>query len=840
MANSDSRSDSGGRAALPTEANIVIVGGGVVGCSIAFHLAREGCSDVVLLERKSLTCGTTWHAAGLCGQMRASREMARLALYGNELLAELESITGHASGFKQNGAVNIALTADRLEEYRRMASVCQAVGLPVHELGLDDIKSKWPHLHIADIAGGVWIPTDGQTNPIDTTRAFAKGARDAGALILEETPVVDLWVEDDQMQGVVVQAQGGRPHRLRAREVVLACGMWTRELAGRIGAVAPLAACEHFYAVTEPLSELRPDLPVLRVQDEYAYYKEDAGKLLVGAFEPVAKPWGQEGIAADHAFETLPEDVAHFAPVLDLAVKRVPLLEQAGIALFFSGPESFTPDGRFLLGPSPQIDHLYLACGLNSIGIQSAAGLGRTAAAWFRGQKLPFDVSGCEAERMHPLQANTAYVFDRATETVGAAYHIHYPHYQYKTARGVRRTPLHDRWLGMGAVFGEVSGWERPNWFANPGQPPVYRYAFGPQNWEENCRTECLATRDAVGLLDLGSFGRIAVEGRDAVALLSRVAACEPDVAVGRVVYTVWLNDRGGIEADLTMTRLSETQFIVTTGAATLTRTLGWLRRHARAFDHLFLRDVTAESCFLGLMGPKSRELLQTLTSADLSPKQFRFARSQDIELGYGIVRAQRLSFVGELGWELFIPTELAFHTLELLLEAGQAYGLRPVGLHALDAMRQEKGFVHFGHDVGPFETPYQAGLGFSVRARGGYIGEEALRSERALAPDALTKRRVFMRLADPAERVYHEEPIYCGDQRGPQRGDQAVGYVTSGSAGFRLNASCAQGYLFHPEGVTETWVQTGSFYVRVANREVALEMSLRPFYDPDSIRMRA
>ena len=710
--------------ALPARADVVIIGGGIIGCSIAYHLTRIGITDVVLLERQQLTCGTTWHAAGLVGQLRATRNMTELAKYTTDLMKGLEAETGQATGFKQNGSISVALNEGRFEEFRRGASMAKNFGLEVRVITAAEIKERLPHLNIEGVVGGVFLPADGQVNPIDVTQAYASGARQRGGKVFENVKVTRILMDGDTAKGV--ETTGGTIH---ADKVVIAGGMWSRDLGLSVGVHLPLHAAEHFYIVSEPIKEMPQNMPVTRIPDEWAYYKEDAGKLMLGAFEPVSKPWGMDGIAEDFSFETLPEDYDHFEPVLEKAVNRMPLLETAGIALFFNGPESFTPDDRYFLGEAPFKHNLYVACGFNSIGIQSSGGVGKVLSEWIHDGHPPIDVIDVDVRRMMPFQTNRKYLYDRTTETLGLLYAMHWPYRQVVTARGVRRSPFHDRLVKLGAVMGEVAGWERPNWFAKPGEKAEYAYSYGRQNWFAAAQREAEVVRDKVGLFDQTSFAKFRVEGRDALAILNRVAANNVDVEPGRIVYTQWLNQRGGIEADLTITRLSEIGFMVVTAGVSQIRDFAWLKRHIPDDAHCIATDITSGLPMIGLMGPNSRALLQKLSGEDLSTAAFPFGRSREIELGYARVRASRITYVGELGWELYVPAEFAAHVFDTLMQAGGEFGLEPVGMHTMNNCRMEKGYRHFGHDIGDEDTPLEAGLGFVVGwdKPGGFIGRDAL-----------------------------------------------------------------------------------------------------------------
>ena len=813
-------------ATLPARAEVVIVGGGIVGCSVAYHLTGLGITDVLLLERKQLTCGTTWHAAGLIGQLRATRRMTELAKYTSELLHALEVETGQATGFKQNGSISVALNAERFEELKRGASMAKNFGLAVEVIGPAEIKSRYPLLEVGDVVGGVFLPKDGQANPIDTTQAFAKGARQRGARIIEGVKVERIMVEQGRAVGVLT---GQGP--VAAATVVLAAGMWSHALAAAIGVSVPLHAAEHFYIVTEPLAAVPRDLPVLRVTDECTYYKEDAGKLLIGAFEPVAKPWGTTGIPDDFAFDTLPEDVDHFEPILESATRRLPLLATAGIQTFFNGPESFTPDDRYLLGETAEVRDLFVACGFNSIGIQSSGGAGKVLAEWIRDRRMPVDLTDVDIRRLHPFQSNRTYLRDRTTESLGLLYAMHWPWRQYGTARGVRRSPFHDRLLALGAVMGETAGWERPNWYAPPGVEPEYRYSWGRQNWFEHTAAECRAARDAVSLFDQTSFAKFLVEGPDACAVLDRLSVAQIDVPAGRIVYTQWCNERGGIEADLTVTRLGETSFLVVTGAAVQTRDLAWLRSHVPTEARCTVVDITSGLPMLGLMGPNSRTLLERLSGEDLSNAAFPFGTSRELELGYARVRASRITYVGELGWELYVPAEFAVHVFDRIVEAGRELGLVHAGYHAMNACRLEKGYRHWGHDIGPEDDPLAAGLSFCVAwNKPDFVGRDALLRVR----DARTpsRRLVQLRLLDDAKLLYHDEPV-SADGR-------IVGSVTSGMYGHRVGAPLGMGYLHHADGVTQAWLDEQELAIEVAWERVPAKAKLVAWYDPGNARIRS
>jgi len=815
---------------LPARADVVIIGGGIVGCSIAYHLTKEGITDVVLLERKQLTSGTTWHAAGLVGQLRATRNLTELAKYTTTLFEGLEKETGQATGFKQNGSISIALTDGRLEELMRGASMAKNFGLDVQVISTAEIKERLPHYNMENVKGGVFLPKDGQVNPIDVTQALASGARSRGAKVIENVKVTRILTKNGSAYGVET-ADG----TILADKVVVASGMWSRDLGRSIGVNIPLHACEHFYIVSEPIGELPRNMPVVRVPDECTYYKEDAGKLMVGAFEPKAKPWGGGGIDEEHAFVTLPEDMDHFEPILANAINRVPLLETAGIQLFFNGPESFTPDVKYYLGEAPEVNNVYVAAGFNSIGIQSSGGAGLVLSKWIKNGHPPMDVTGMDIRRIHPFQSVKSYVRERVSESLGLLYAMHWPYRQAETARGVRRSPLYTYEKELGAVFGEVNGWERPNWYARGGVKPEYEYSYGRQNWFPCADYEAKQLMNNCAFFDQSSFAKYSVEGRDAVKVLNRVSAANVDVEPGRVVYTQWLNERGGIEADLTVTRLGEDRFLVVTGAAPQTRDMAWLKRHTPADAHCVATDITSGLPMIAVMGPKSRALLEKLSGADLSNAAFPFGTSQEIEIGHARVRASRITYVGELGWELYIPTEFTAHVFETLLAAGKEFGLTPAGMHTMNNCRTEKAYRHWGHDIADEDTPVEAGLGFAVAwdKPGGFIGRDALMKQKALP--VLSKRFVCIALEDNSETapmIYHEEPIY--------RNGVIVGSTTSGAFGHRVNLSLGLGYVHNKDGVTKEWIESGSWEVELAWKRCPAKVQLQSFYDPKGERIKA
>ena len=811
---------------LPNRASVVIVGGGIVGCSLAYHLTLRGCTDVVLLERKQLTCGTTWHAAGLVGQLRATYNLTRLAQYTTNLYASLEQETGQATGFRQTGSIAVATNQARLEELKRGASMAKCFGLEVQTLAPSEIASLWPGVRIDDLVGGVYLPKDGRTNPIDTTQALAKGAKSRGARIFENCAAQEIIIENGTAVGV--RTEFGE---IRADMVVNCAGMWAHELGARAGTTVPLHAAEHFYIVTEPMEGLHSNMPVLRDPDGCAYFKEDAGKLLVGWFEPVAKPWGMKGIPETFSFDSLPDDLEHIEPLLTAAMHRAPALEKTGINLFFNGPESFTPDDRYLLGETPEVRNLFVAAGFNSIGIQSAGGAGKVLADWMLDGHPPMDLWDVDIRRAMPFQRNRSYLRDRTVETLGLLYAMHWPFRQPETARGVRRSILHDRLAARGACFGEVAGWERPNWYAPPGVKPEYEYSYGRQNWFDYCAAEHNAVRNAVGLFDQSSFAKFVVQGPDAEKVLNHICANNVAVPVGKVVYTQWLNERGGIEADLTVTREAPERYLVVTAAATQTRDFAWLQRQIPADARAMATDLGASMAVLGLMGPRSRELLQRLSDADFSNEAFPFGTSQTIDLAYARVRASRITYVGELGWELYVPVECASGVFDALMREGEPLGLRLAGYHALNSLRMEKGYRHWGHDISDEDTPLQAGLGFAVswKKPNGFLGREALLKQKE---EGVTRKLLQFALHNANALLYHNEPIW--------RDGAIVGRISSGMFGHALGQSLGMGYVeLGTFAGSDAALLAASYEIEVAGVKVPATASLAGFYDPQSLRVK-
>ena len=819
-----------GTNAVPRNARVVIIGGGISGCSVAWHLAELGWRDILLLERKQLTCGTTWHAAGLIGQLRNSANLTRLAKYSLDLYRRLEDETGVATGLRQGGAIALALTAERREELVRQAAMARVFGVVAEEIDSGEIAHRYPHVNLADVETGIYLPDDAQADPANIAYALASGARRMGVKILEGVAVTAVHQRDGRVSGVSWQRDGeaGERGQTSAEVVVNCAGLWARELGALSGVSVPLHACEHFYIVTESIDGLEK-LPVLRVPDECAYYKEDAGKMLLGAFEPRARPWGQDGIPEAFCFDQLPYDFDHFAPILAAAVERLPLLQNTGIHSFFNGPESFTPDNHYLLGEAPELRGYFVAAGYNSIGIASAGGAGMALAQWIRDGEPPFDLWDVDIRRMQPFQSNPRYLRERVSESLGLLYADHFPHRQPETARGVRRSPLHEHLARAGACFGEVAGWERPNWFAREGQAAEYRYSWQRQNWFDNAAAEHRAVRGAVGLFDMTGFGKIRVQGVDAEPVLNRICGADIAMPVGAIRYTQFLNERGGIEADVTVSRLSANAFLVVTPVGNVVRDLAWLRRHTDTTG-VVCTDVTSAEAVLAVMGPRSRELLGEISSHDFSTANHPFGTLARIDIGMATARAHRITYVGELGWELYIPTEQAAHAFEAISAVGDEYDLMLCGFHVLDSCRLEKGYRHFGHDITDEDHVLEAGLGFAVaRGKADFIGREAVEAKRS---EGLNRRLLQFRLQDPEPLLYRYEPIF--------RDGHLTGHLTSGNYAHHLGTAIGMGYVTCTEpGEPLQAILASDYQIEIVGRQYPAEVSSKPFYDPTNARIR-
>ena len=809
---------------FPSRTEVLIIGGGIIGCSIAYHLTRRGITDVTVIEQGALTGGTTWHAAGLVSQLKSSHSLTKLATYSSRLFEELEDETGQATGYRTPGSISVASDDERWEEILRGASMATACDVDTEVISLDRAKELFPLLYTDDLVGALYIPRDGVTSPVDTTLALAKGARSRGARIIEGVSVIELVTANGKVVGA--ETESGY---IEAETVVLASGIWTRQLAATIGVNVPLQACEHFYIVTEPIEGIERGMPTVRDPGNYTYFKEETGKIMAGFFEPRGKIWNLDGIPRDFSFGTLAEDWDHVGPIFERAMHRVPALADAGIQLFFNGPEAFTPDGVYYLGEAPEVQGCFVAAGFNSVGLQSAGGVGWVIADWIADGRAPIDLTSVDIRRTFPFQGKPEFLEKRISESLGLLYAMHWPFRQYESARNEHLSPVHDRIEAAGGVFGEVAGWERPNWFAAPGQDPTYTYSYGKQNWVEASGIECDAVRNTVGLFDETCFVKLVVEGPDALASLNEICANDIDVPIGKAVYTQWCNDGGGIEADLTVTRTGEKEFFVVTAAASGTRDIAWLRAGCRD-QRVSITDVTHDFGMFGVMGPNSRALLSELTSTSLSNEDFPFATAQTLELAGHEVRALRMTYVGELGWEIYVPWNESASLFDALVEAGRSHGLRLAGYHAMNTLRLEAGYRHWGHDITGMDTPIEAGLGFAVAwDKPSFRGREALVAQR---DRPRTKRLIQFRLEDPDRLLYHDEPIF--------RDGVLVGRTSSGMWSYVEDRCLAMGYLNNVDGVTKDWIEAGTFEIEVANKRIPATASLRSFYDPANTRVRS
>ena len=816
--------------AIPERASAVIIGGGVIGSSVTYHLAKLGWTDVVQLERNQFSCGTTWHAAGLVGTMRANESHARLCEYSMAVLSDLEAETGQSTGFKQVGSLTIAHSKARFEELKRVAAMNNAFGVTrVDMITAEEAKSIYPFLETGDLLGASWVAQDGTASPVDVTQAFVKGARGRGALCLEGVRVIGISQANGRVTGVITD-QG----EIKADYVVNCGGLWGREIGQMAGVNVPLHACEHYYAHTEKLPDLPSDLPVMRDHDNCAYYREDAGSLLIGAFEPNAIPWGQNGVPLDFAFEELEGHLdEQFMPVLEQAMYRVPMLQECGWRSFFCGPESFTPDDQFHMGEAPELKNFYVACGLNSVGIQTSGGLGRALADWMHLGYPSMDLWGNDIRRMFPFQSTQKYIENRVTETLGLLYDNHYPYKQMETSRNLRHSPLHERLVAHNACFGEAAGWERPNWFAPEGVTAEYEYSFGKQNWFEYNAAEHKAAREGVVLFDQSSFSKYLVQGRDACRVLQRVSSADVDVAAGKMVYTHWLNARGGIEADLTVTRIAEDQFWIVSGGAQTIKDLHWLNSNIGDDEFCCVSDITNAWAVLGVMGPGSRDLLSETLNHDMTTASFPFGSFQAVELGMSRAYAARVSYVGELGWELYVPVDQARHGFDYLWQQGESHGLRLAGMHTLDSCRMEKKFVHYGHDVADQDTPLECGMGFvcAFDKEIAFTGRDAILKQKE-SDSFMHKRLVQFLLQDAEAMLYSHEPIL--------RDGVIVGHLTSGNYGHTLGGSVGLGYIEVEDQINKEYLESGSFAIDVGGDHIPAKASLSAMYDPKAERMRA
>ncbi len=811
---------------LPTQARAVVIGGGIVGCSVAYHLTKLGWTDVVVLEQGRLSGGTTWHAAGLVGQLRSHPNMTSLIRYSTELYGALEAETGLATGWKRCGSLTVARTQDRMIQLRRTAALARAFGVEAEVITPAEAGRKWPVMRTDDLIGAIWLPGDGKANPTDLTQALARGARTGGARIFEKTRVTGIAVENGAAAGVRTEAGDV------ACEVVVNCaGQWARQVGRLANVTVPLHSCEHMYIVTREIDGVTPDLPVMRDPDGYVYFKEEVGGLVLGGFEPQAKPWGMDGIPADFEFTLLPDDWDQFEILMENGLIRVPALEHAEVRQFINGPESFTPDNNFILGEAPELRHFFVAAGFNSMGIASAGGAGRALAARIVEGAPTEDLWPVDIRRFAGFEGDDAFLKDRVSEVLGLHYMMPWPLREMEKARPVRRSPVYDRLRAKGACFGSKMGWERANWFATGGAPARMEYSWGRGTWFDRAAEEHRAAREAVAVFDQTSFSKFLLHGGDAEDVVQRLCANDMAVEPGRVVYTGLLNERGGYESDLTVTRLSGDAYFIVSGSAQTTRDVDWIRRNIPPEARASLTDVTSAYAVFGVMGPRARALLTRLTGADLGNEAFPFATMRDIGIGRAPVRALRVTYVGEMGWELYVPVEFAPAVYDDLVRAGRELGLRDAGYYALDSLRLEKGYRAWGRDLTPDCTPLEAGLAFAVRLDkpAPFTGREALVRQRERG---LTQRLVQFVLDDPEPLLFGGELIL--------RDGQSVGEVTSAAYGHTLGRSVALGWVRNADGVDRAYIEAGAYELDVGGECFAATAHLRSPYDPKGARIRA
>ena len=809
---------------LPTQARIVVIRGGIVGCSTAYHLTKNGYTDVLLLERKDIGSGTTWAAAGLLAQLRQNQEMTNLAKYALQCYAKLEEETGVATGFKMNGAIGVCQTEDRRREWLRGAAMASAFGIDMYEISLKEAEALVPGMSTEDLVAAFYLPNDGITDPQTTAMAMARGAKMGGAKVLEGVKVTDIHLKNGAVCGVSTD-QG----KIACDVVVNCAGMWGRQIGQMARVSIPLLAAEHMHAITMPIEGLKKNFPTVRDFDGYSYFKEESGGILIGGFEPVAKPWGMDGIPDEFKYSELSEDWDQFEIFLECGFKRFPALENAQIRHLSVVPESFTPDNAFLVGEAPHVKNFFVGCGMNSVGIASAAGVGRALAQWIdqgypEEQLWPVDV-----RRYFPWQQNKRYLHDRIVESVGILYEHHYPNRQRTTARPVICSPFHDRLTANGACFSMIAGWERADWFAPKGVEPVYEYNWGRANWFEHQAREHMAVRENVGMYDLSSMGKLLVQGPDAKDVLQRICSNDVALSVGRVVYTPVLNNKGGFETDITVTRIAEDEFFIVTAAGTTIRDLDYIKRRIPADARATVTDVTHGYAMLAIMGPKSRDLLATLTDEDLSNAAFPYATAKEMDVAYARPLAVRMSYVGELGWELYIPSMFAVPLFDAIMAAGEKFGLRLVGMQAVNSLRLETGYRHWESDITPEDTPYEAGLGFGVKlSKEEFDGKQALVQQKETG---LTKKMVMFTLQESEPMLYANEPIY--------RDGEVVGQIRSGAYGHLVGASVGMGYLHNEKGVTNDWINSGNYEIMIEGRKVPVKASLSSPYDPKNLRTK-
>lgn len=811
--------------ALPSSAKIVIIGGGIVGCSTAYHLGKMGLSDVLVLERGKLTSGSTWHAAGLVGQLRSSANITQLLGYSVALYDRLEAETGLATGWKRNGGLRLACNAERWIEVKRQATTAKSFGLDMQLLTPKEAQDLWPLMHVDDVVGAAFLPTDGQASPSDITMSLAKGARQGGVTIVEGVDVSAIEVE-----GGVVRAVVTDKGRIACEKVVICAGQWSRQLGALAGVNIPLVSMQHQYLITEKIEGVTPGLPTLRDPDRLTYWKEEVGGLVMGGYEPNPKPWTETTLGEPFEFQLLDNDIEHFEPLLELAAGRVPVMEKAGIRQFINGPESFTPDGNFILGEAPEVRNVFVGAGFNAFGIAAGGGAGMALAEWVAKGEPPYDLWPVDIRRFGRNHLDNGWVRTRTMEAYAKHYTMAWPHEEHRSGRPLRRSPLYDRLKANGAVFGEKLGWERPNWFAN-GADTGDIYSYGRQNWFEAVGEEHTAARERVAVFDQTSFAKFTLVGREAEQALSWIAAGNVSKAPGHLIYTQMLNGKGGIECDLTVARVGQDEYYIVTGTGFATHDFNWISRSIPAGLDARLIDVTSTYGVLAVMGPRSRDLLSELTSADVSNAGFPFGRAKRISLAGAPVLALRVTYVGELGWELHIPVEFMAAVHEALMVEGARHGIVNAGYRAIESLRLEKGYRAWGSEIGPDHSPLVSGLGWAVKLKSNtpFQGREALAAQAAKP----LPRMLAGFTTDPSVVLLGRETIYRNGER--------VGWLASGGYGYTVGRSIGYGYVRRPDpGVDADFVLSGSYELEVATERVPAQVSLTPLYDPENAKVRS
>ena len=814
---------------LPKQANVVIIGGGIIGCSIAYHLGHMGCQDVVLLERDELTSGTTWHAAGLMVTFGSlSQTSTEMRLYGRDLYNRLEAETGLATGFTPVGFIEVASDKDRLEEYRRVAAFNRYCGIDVNEISASEIKNLFPLARVDDLLAGFYVKEDGRVNPVDATIALAKGARNQGVQIIQGVAVTGIIKKNGRVAGVKTHVGD-----IQAEVVVNCAGMWARQIGDVSGVNIPNQAAEHYYLITEEMDGMPPNMPVLEDPSHYGYYREEVGGLMVGLFEPVCAPWNVKQIPEDFSFGEIEPDWDRMGPFVEKAISRVPVIKDLGIKTFFCGPESFTADLAPIVGEAPEVKNYFVAAGLNSVGIIMGPGLGRAMAHWIMNGKPDVDITGFDIARLHTYQNNPDYRRHRTVESLGMVYQCHYPYKSMQTARGAKKSPFYDRLKHQGAYFRDVSGWESADWYApSDHDAKIDRYSWGRDSWFAHWEAEHQAARKDVVLMDMSFMPKFMVQGRDAGKVLDTLSANDVDGAVNRVTYTPWLNEDGKLEVDLTVAKLEDEKFLVVVTDTMQRHAENWLKRHIPADAHAFATDMTSAYAQLNIQGPKSRELLQSITSADLSNAAFPYRHAAEIAIGYARAICVRLTYLGELGYELYIPTEQATHVYDTIVAAGGKFNLRHAGLKALASLRLEKGYRDYGHDMDNTDDPYEVGLGFTVKLEkpGGFIGKDACVRKKAQGNP--TRRLAQVLVKDPAPLLFHAEVV--------TRNGKPVGYVRSGSYGYTLGGAVGLFMVEADEPVDQAYIETGKWEIDIAGSIYPAVVSLSPLYDPTMEKIKA